>query len=90
MSNIKGGCLLGKHATSVMFNPLGEEEFKVDYWEDFPFNDLYEIDYSGGERYDWWLNTLDEWSTSVEDCCFQLNWLTSIVTSDQEEPEKEV
>ena len=50
--------------TSVMFNPLGEEEFKVDYWEDFPFNDLYEIDYSGGERYDWWLNTLDEWSGS--------------------------
>jgi len=65
-----------------MINPLGEEEFEVDNWGgELPLDEHYEID-SRGEKYDWLLNTLEEWSDSheaeVEDWSAAFNSLTNI------------
>ena len=75
--------MIGIYWNRCYVYPLGEEEFEVDNWGvELPLDDHYEIDSSGGERYDWWLNTLEEWSDAheeeVEDWSAAFNSLTNI------------
>ena len=74
-----------------MTNPLGDKE-KYDGWrDDLPLDDHYKVDYLRGDNYEWLFNLLDEqkraqerecedWTTALND----YDWLTSIVTTDQD------
>ena len=74
-----------------MINPLGNVEEYDGQEDDFSLDDHYKVDYLRGDNYEWVFNSLDEWEGAQErgwkDWTTALNdhnWLTSIVTTDQD------